>query len=184
MPVAILALLQEGEAGAHGGPASPFEVNFGLFFWTWVVFIALFFVLKRFAWPAILKATEERERKIANQLAEAERANVEAKAALEAQQKLLTEARSTAQSLVAEAKATIERERTAALEKTRQDQEALLERARRDIADERDKAVQELRREAVDLSLAAAAKLVQQRLDSEADRKLVMDYLGSVRSRH
>jgi F0F1-type ATP synthase membrane subunit b/b' len=40
--------------------------------------------------------------------------------------------------------------------------------------------VAELRREAVDLSLAAAAKLVGERLDSETDRKIVSDYLASL----
>ena len=39
--LSLLALLQEAEA--HQGPASPFEVNFGLFFWTWLVFFALLF---------------------------------------------------------------------------------------------------------------------------------------------
>ena len=178
------ALLQEGEAAGHAGPVSPFEVNFGLFFWTWIVFIALFLVLKRFAWPAILKATEERERQIAKQLGEAEQANAAAKATAEDQRKLLAEARSQAQSMLAEAKVTIEKERAAALEKTRQEQEARLERARRDIGEERDRALLELRREAVDLSLAAAVKLVGERLNREDDRKLVMDYLSSLESQH
>lgn len=183
LPV-IGALLQEGEAAGHAGPASPFEVNFGLFFWTWVVFIALFLVLKRFAWPAILKATEERERQIAKQLAEAEQANAAAKATAEEQRKLLAEARSQAQSMLAEAKVTIEKERVVALDKTRQEQEGLLDRARRDIGEERDRALQELRREAVDLSLAAAVKLVGERLNSEADRKLVMNYLNTLESQN
>jgi F-type H+-transporting ATPase subunit b len=178
------ALLQEGEAAGHAGPVSPFEVNFGLFFWTWIVFIALFLVLKRFAWPAILKATEDRERQIAKQLSEAEQANAAAKATAEEQRKLLGEARSQAQSMLAEAKVTIEKERASALEKTRQEQEALLERARRDIGEERDRALLDLRREAVDLSLAAAVKLVGERLNREDDRKLVMDYLSSLESQH
>ena len=53
-------------------------------------------------------------------------------------------------------------------------------RARREIAAERDRAVAELRREAVDLSLAAASKLIQKRLDSETDRKLVLEYLATL----
>ena len=55
------------------------------------------------------------------------------------------------------------------MEKTRQEQEELLERARRDILAERERAVTELRREAVDLSLAAASKLIGERLNSETD---------------
>ena len=66
------------------------------------------------------------------------------------------------------------------MEKTKQEQEELLARARREIAAERDRAVADLRREAVDLSLAAASKLVGERLDSETDRKLVVDYLATL----
>ena len=56
----------------------------------------------------------------------------------------------------------------------------MLERAKREIAVERERAVAELRREAVDLSLAAASKLIEQRLDSDADRKIVEEYLGTL----
>jgi F0F1-type ATP synthase membrane subunit b/b' len=43
--------------------------------------------------------------------------------------------------------------------------------------------VAELRREAVDLSLAAASKLIEKRLDSETDRKLVQEFLSSLGDR-
>ena len=167
-------------AAEGGGPASPFEVNFGLFFWTWLVFIALFLLLKRFAWPAIVKATEEREQVIAKQLEEAKTHNAEAAAHLAEQKKLLGEARSQGQQLLADAKQAADRERSLVLEKTKQAQEALLERAKRDIAAEREKALRALREEAVDLSLAVASKLIEQRLDSDGDRKLVLSYLGSL----
>ncbi len=167
-------------AAEGSGPASPFEVNFGLFFWTWLVFIALFLLLKRFAWPAIVKATEEREQAIAKQLEEAKTLNAEAAAHLAEQQKLLSEARSQGQQLLADAKQAADRERSLVLEKTKQAQEALLDRAKQDIAAEREKALRALREEAVDLSLAVASKLIEQRLDSEGDRKLVVSYLGSL----
>ncbi len=176
MPV-LPAILMAAEGS---GPASPFEVNFGLFFWTWLVFITLFLLLKRFAWPAIVKATEEREQAIAKQLEEAKTLNAEAAAHLAEQQKLLGEARSQGQQLLADAKQAADRERSLVLEKTKQAQEALLERAKQDIAAEREKALRALREEAVDLSLAVASKLIEQRLDSEGDRKLVVSYLGSL----
>ena len=77
-----------------------------------------------------------------------------------------------------------EKERAVALEKTRAEQEELLARARREIGAERDRAVQELRREAVDLSLAAAGRLIGQRLESDADRDLVMKYLTTLEPQH
>ena len=51
-------------------------------------------------------------------------------------------------------------------------------------AGERDRAVAELRREAVDISLAAATKLLGERLNSENDRRIVQEYLGSLEAKH
>jgi F-type H+-transporting ATPase subunit b len=174
----LLALVQEAEV--HAGPASPFEVNFGLFFWTWLVFFALLYLLKKFAWPPLVKATVDREKRIEAQLAEAERRNRDAQALLEQHQRLLEESRSKAHQIVADAKTFAEKERAVAVEKTRHEQEELLARALRDIASERDRAVEDLRREAVDISLSAATKLIGQRLDSDTDRKIVQEYLASL----
>src|SRR4029450_13907312 len=77
MTLMLLAgMVQEAE---HAGPLSAFEVNFGLFIWTWAVFLLLLWLLKKFAFPAILRVTEEREQAIQRQLGEAEKANTEAK---------------------------------------------------------------------------------------------------------
>jgi F-type H+-transporting ATPase subunit b len=179
----LFALLASSE-GATGAPMSPFEVNFGLFFWTWIVFGMLFLLLKKYAWPAILSMTEQREEAIRRHLAEAEQAHEKAAALLAEQQKLLGESRTQAQAILAEAKMVSERERAAAVLKTRDEQEQLLARARREIAAEGEKARQELRREAVDLSLAAASKLIGERLSADADKKIVMDFLRTLESTH
>jgi len=171
-------------AAAEGGGMGPFQVEFGLIFWTWLVFFALMFLLYKFAWPALVQATEEREKKIASELAEAEKAHAAARTALEEGKKFAAESRASAQQMLNDAKQTAEKERSALLEKTRKDQEDLLERARRDISAERDKALVALRREAVELSLAAASKLIGARMDSDTDRRLVTEYLDSVEIKH
>ncbi len=176
----LLALLEEAQGHAAGAPASPFEVNFGLFFWTWLVFILLMLLLKKFAWPALLKSTVEREQRIQEQLAQAEKANTEAHALLEQQKSLFAESRASAQAMLAEAKSAAEKERAAAMERTRQEQSDLMDRARRDIGAEKERAIQELKREAVDLSLAAASRLIGQRMTGDTDRRLVEEYLGSL----
>ncbi len=177
MGISSFALLLRVAEEAAEGPASPFEVNFGLFFWTWLVFLILLWVLAKFALPAIVKTTEERERTIRGQLDDAERLHAEAKTAHADAQQAAADARASAQTLLADARAASEKERTAAVEKLRQEQDAMLDRARRDIVDEKERAVAALRREAVDLALAAAGKLIEQRLDADADRKLVSEYL-------
>ena len=168
-------LIQEHAAEASGGPLT---VEGGLMVWTVVVFLLLLLVLKRFAWPAILGAVEAREQALEAQLAAGERRTGRRRRLLLAEHKrLVADARHQATGIVAEARGVAEKERALAIEKTKQEQDELLARARREIAAERDRAVADLRREAVDLSLAAASKLVGSRLDTETDRRIVSEYL-------
>jgi F-type H+-transporting ATPase subunit b len=173
-----LAAVQEQHAAS-----GPLTVQFGLMFWTVVVFVLLLLILKKFAYPALLGAVEARERALQEMLDEAERNRTESEALLAEHKKLLAEARTQAHGLLVEARTSAEKERALAMEKTLQEQQDLLERARRDIMGERDRAIAELRREAVELSLAAASKLIGERLTSETDRKLVQEYLASLETR-
>ncbi len=174
----FLAAIQE----PHAAPG-PLTVEPGLMIWTVIVFLLLLLILKKFAYPALLGAVEARERALQEQLDEAERNRAESARLLEEHKKLLAEARTQAHGLLVEARTSAEKERALAMEKTLQEQQQLLERARRDIAGERDRAIAELRREAVDLSLAAASKLIGERLTSDTDRKLVQEYLASLDAR-
>jgi F-type H+-transporting ATPase subunit b len=185
LTLASMSLLLAAPLSAQEEHASgPLTVEGGLMFWTIVVFLILLAVLKKFAWPAVLGAVEAREKALEEQLAEAERNRAESAALLEEHKKLIATAKTQAHAVLAESKALAEKERAVALEKTRQEQEELLARARRDIQSERDRAITELRREAVDLSLAAASKLIGERLDTATDRRLVLDYLASLDSQH
>jgi F-type H+-transporting ATPase subunit b len=179
-----LIAIQEHAPAAQEHASGPLTVSGGLMIWTVVIFLLLLAILKKFAWPAILGAVEAREQALERQLAEAARDRELAAAMLAEHQKLVAEAKNQAHAMVAEARAVAEKERALALEKTKQEQEELLARARREIAEERDRAIVELRREAVDLSLAAASKLIEKRLDSETDRKLVLEFLASLDDRH
>jgi len=181
---ALLLLLQEtqgGDAGGGGG-FSPFSINPGLILWTIVVFGLLLALLWKLGWPAILKSVEDREKRIQQQLDEAERARAEAARLLEEHKRTLGNARGEAQEIVVRAQALAEKERQGILERARAEQEQLLERARKEIGEEKEKALLALRREAVDLSIAAASKLIEANLDSAANRKLVLEYLASLES--
>ena len=174
-----LSLLLQEEHGS-----GPLTVEGGLMFWTVVVFLLLLAILKKFAWPAVLGAVEAREKALEEQLAEAERNRAEAAKLLAEHKKLVGDARAQAAAILAEARTAADKERAVALEKTKEEQAELLERARREIASERDRAITDLRREAVDISLAAASKLIGERLGSETDRKLVTDYLATLETKH
>ena len=176
-------MLQEAAAEASH-EVSPFDINPGLMIWTLVVFGILMGLLYKFGWPALLKTVEEREARIAKQLADAERANAEAARLLEQHKSALAQARAEAQEIVAVAKNVAQKEREQLLARAREEQEQLLERARRDIEAEKEKAILALRREAVELSIAAATKLVGSNLDNDANRRLVTDYLASLEAKH
>ena len=185
---ALLTLLQEGEghaadtaaaAGEHAS-AGPFTINGGLILWTLLIFGILLLILAKTAWPAILKQTEEREHRIQADLDAAARANADAQALLAEYKDQLASAKDEAAELLAEARTAGEKVREEIVAKGRVEQEALLQRARREIELEKDRAVADLRREAVELSLAAASKVIERNVDSEADRKLVTDFLARI----
>jgi len=166
------------EAGAGGG--GPLTVDGGLVIWTLVVFGLLLYVLKRNAWPVLLAAVREREQKLERQLAEAEKNRAEAAALLEEHKRLLAAAKGEAQEILNKAKTVAEKERATLLAKAREEYERLLARARKEIDEEKEKALLALRQEAVDLSIAAAAKLLDANLDTEANRRLVTEYLAGL----
>ena len=72
--LAALPAAAQEEHAANG----PLTVEFGLMFWTVVVFLLLMLVLKRYAWPSLLGAVEAREKALEEMLAEAERNRAEA----------------------------------------------------------------------------------------------------------
>ncbi len=173
----MLALLQEAGHEAAGGP---FTINPGLIIWTLVVFGILLFVLWRWGFPVLVKSVEERERRIQKQLEDAEQANAQAQRLLEEHKKQIAAARNEAQDILAKAKAVSQKERETLLVKAREEYDALLSRARKDIDAEKEKAILALRREAVDLSIAAASRVIEANLDTEANRKLVTEFLESL----
>ena len=172
----LVALLQAAEEA----PKGPFALTPGVSFWTLVIFAILLVALAKTAWPAILKAVEEREKKIQAQLDQAEKANQDAQRVLADYQQKLATAQGEAQELLAAGRQAAEKVREEILSRARAEHEDLITRARREIVAEREKAVAELRGEAVELSLAAASKVLERNLDSEADRRLVREYLDSL----
>ena len=174
----LFTFLQEGAHDASGG--GPFSINPGLIIWTLVIFVILLGLLWKFAFPSIVKSVEERERRIQKQLEDAEKANAEAQRLLEEHRKQIAAAHNEAQDILAKAKTVSQKEREMLLAKAREEYDALLNRARKDIEAETEKAIHALRREAVELSIAAASRVIEANLDTEANRKLVTEFLESL----
>ena len=155
----------------------------GLMVWTLLIFILLFVILSRYAFGPITKAVEAREQALQDAIDQAKRDREEAARVLAEHRTQLEGARAEAQHIIAEGRAVGEKLRTEMLEETHAQQQELLERARNEIAAERDRAISDLRKEAVDLAIAAASKVIEKNLDDSANRKLVEGYLASARIR-
>lgn len=168
-------------AWAQGEGTTPlFTVNLGTTVWTTIVFLGLLAILWKFAWGPILSAVEAREAGIQEALDEAAERNAEAQQLLEEHRKQLADARRQADEIVAEGKAAGDRVRREIEEKARSEAQNIVERARTEIERERDRAVDTLRKESVDLALAAASRLLEENLDQSKDRQLVERYLGEL----
>lgn len=166
--------------GAGGGGADLFSINWGLSVWTVIIFITLLLLLWRFAWGPILSAVEAREKGIQGALDEARKRQQEAEKLLEEHKAQLADARRQAQEIMAEGREAGDRLRKEMETRAREESESILERARAEIQREKVAAVDDLRRESVDLALAAASKLLHSKLDGEQDRKLVMEYVNGL----
>jgi F-type H+-transporting ATPase subunit b len=157
-------------------------IRLNLMLWTLVIFLLLFWILKRFAFPAILGEVEKREKALQDAIDSAKRDREEAQRILEEQRKQIEAARGDAQKLIADGRAVAEKMRADMVEQTHQEQQTMIERARKEIDAERDRAIAQLRREAVNLAIAGASKVIEQNLDNTKNRQLVESFLSSIPS--
>lgn len=167
-------LAQEHEGG---GGVDIFAINPGLIVWTWIIFLILLFVLRKWAWGPMLGALEAREKRIQDALDDASRERVEASKQLNEQRKLLDESRDQAQQIIVDGRKAGERLKGDIVDEARKQAEQVVDNARQDIERERDHALETLRREAVDLSISAAGRILNKEVDSDENRRLVEDYL-------
>ncbi len=167
-------------AAAEGEPVNLLSPHGGLMFWTLLIFLVLFFVLWKFAFGPITAAVEQRERALEEAIAGAKRDREDAAKLLAEHKAQMEQARAEAQRLIAEGRTIGEKMRTDMLAETRVQQQELLERARRDIATERDSAIAQLRREAVDLAIAGAGRVIEKNMDSAQNRRLVEEFLSGL----
>jgi F-type H+-transporting ATPase subunit b len=168
------------EEHASGGPVNLLDPKAGLMFWTLIIFVFLLVVLSKFAYKPMLAAVEAREAALEKAIGDAKRDREEAAKLLAEQQKQLAETRADVQKVMADGRAAAEALRTEMMDKVKAESADMLDRTRREMQAEKDKAVMELRREAVDLAITGASKVIGRNLDSATDRSLVESYLAGL----
>ena len=170
-------LFAQHESEGGGGL---YDINTGLSVWTLIVFVILLLILRKYAWGPIVDAVDSREKGIQAAIDGAAELNAEAAKLLEEHREQMADARRQASEILAEAKVASERVRKELEEKARTEAQGIVERALAEIERERDGALETLRRESVDLALAAASQLMQESFDQETDRQLVERYLNEL----
>ena len=154
-----------------------------LMFWTLLIFVVLYFILSKFAFGPITAAVEAREKALEEAIDGAKRDRDAGREAARRAPGAIDAARGEAQKIIAEGRAVAEKMRADMLEQTRKEQQ---EHARARPPRDRERARQarspQLRREAVDLAIAGASKVIEQNLESQKNRQLVESYLASIGS--
>lgn len=158
------------------------QLDPGLFFWTIAVFLTLLFLLKKFAWGPLLAALEERKAGIRKSLDDADTAKRELAELQSTTSALIGKARTEADAILSEARADGAKIRQELRELAQQEAQAIKHDAQQQIQLERDRTVSELRREAVELSVMIASKLIRRNLTREDNAALIDEALQQVDS--
>ena len=152
----------------------------GLFIWTILTFLILLGLLAKFAWVPLLKALDERQATIRKSLDDADAAQQELAQLHEKSAQLIAEARAEGQSIVAKSRAAADTVREDLKQKAKEEADALVRGAQRQIQLETARAIQQIRHEVVDLSLAVASKLIKKNLTQEDNDALIQDSLTQI----
>ena len=153
------------------------QVDPGLFIWTIATFLVLLTLLAKFAWRPLLQALAAREETIRRSLADAEKARQELERLNQESESIIRQARTEAESIIVATRADAERLRGELREKARNEAEGIIKNAERQIQLETARALEQIRRETADLSIAIASKLIQKNITREDNERLIDDAL-------
>ena len=164
--------------GAEGVSKDPADFKTDLAIWTFVVFLVLLGVLRKFAWGPITAGLEKRERIVAEHIAIAEQSEEEAKRLLAEYEAKLLSAQDQVRAIVEEARRDAEQTHQTILAKARADAEAEMVRAKREIDVAKDQALTALAQSAADHAVALAGKILGAKLNAADHRGLIESSLA------
>jgi F-type H+-transporting ATPase subunit b len=174
------AKAKQAETEEHAGSPNPLAVDPDLAIWTAVIFLLLLFVLGKFAWPQITAALEERERKIADNIAAAEARHNDAKRLLAEHEAKLAATAGEIRALLDEARRDADHTKKAIEEEGRKAAKEELDRAVREIHRARDAAVQELAVSSANVAIDLAQKIIREKLTPETNNQIVRDAIAKL----
>lgn len=145
----------------------------GLYIWTIVTFLFLLALLARFAWRPLLRALEQRQASIAAALDDAQKARQELEQLHVESARILAEARTQAESIIARTREDANRFREELKGRAQAEAAAIVRNAEKQIALETARSIQQIRHEAVDISIAIASKLLQRDVSTADNERLI-----------
>jgi len=154
----------------------------GLYIWTILVFLTLLVLLARFAWRPLLVALERRQASIRESLDDARKAKVELERLHAESAKILAEARKEAESILSRTRDDANRFREELKQKAQADAAGIVRNAEKQIELETSRALQQIRHEAVDISVAIASKLLQRHVSREDNERLIEETFKQLES--
>ncbi len=150
----------------------------GLFFWTTLLFLALFFLLRKFAWKPILEAINQREANIEDALNRAKKAREEMAELTAENDRIIKEAKAQRDLILREAKEMKDNIVSEAKESAKIEAEKVMENARKSIENEKMAALTEIKNQVANLSIGIAEKVVGSELSTkEQQEKLVNQFI-------
>jgi F-type H+-transporting ATPase subunit b len=155
----------------------------GLYIWTIVTFLVLLALLARYAWRPLLDALEKRQDAIRKSLDDARHAKEELHRLQAESSKILAEARSQAAAIIDGTRADTARFAEEMKQKARVEADALVKHAQREIDAQTARAMQSIRREAIDLSVAVAAKILRRDISHADNERLVDDTIREMQAK-
>jgi F-type H+-transporting ATPase subunit b len=182
--VAFLALTALPiHAAEEAAGLSPFAGDLGNAIWTLGIFLIVVIVLGKFAWGPVLGLLQQREEFIHRALSDAKHDRDEAEVRLKEYAAKLQSAHAEAAALVEEARRDGERLREESRQRARSEADKLVANAQRQIQLETGRALEQIRKEAVDLSVMIASKIIQRNLTKEDNERLIDEALKQVEGR-
>ena len=149
-----------------------FEV--GLFFWQLILFLALLFLLRKYAWKPILTSIINREESIKEGLEAAEEAKEQMRQLKEDNKALLAEARMERDQIVKEAREAKDKMISDAKETAKAEGAKMIEAAKTAIQAERNAAVNELKGQVAELSVEIAEKILKSEISSDTKQQEII----------
>lgn len=153
--------------------------EFGLMFWTGLVFVLLLFILTKFVWKPILNAVNTREQSITASLELAEKTKAEMLALQSQNENLLKEARAERDAIVREAKEIATKMVDDSKNTAKVEAEKIINSARESINNEKIAAIAELKTQIAEFSIEIAEKVVRGELSSNDKQKALSEKLAA-----